>query len=175
MFPRCCAVGDVLCHAGLLLSSLSCTYFLPRPLSARFALEMSVACLLLFLLHLGLTLAQRLASIYNFSKVSSSTLCGLPFKSENNSLRFPKSVSENLKNSSVNFDGRCFRKSQSSVVKWVKSARRLLELINMNDSSFDCPKWNMVHRKPNETELRTFWSGRTFEVVHNKKCQDINC
>ncbi len=103
--------------------------------------------------------------MYNFSKLNCSSLCGVPIK---RTVHAGSDIS-NEKIMSVNLDGECVCKSQLSIGSWEKSARRFMQLINMNDTSFDCPKWNSVYHKPNETELPKFWARRYFEDVHNGK------
>ncbi len=128
---------------------------------------MIVACRLLVLLHVGLALAQPPAPIYNFSKLNCTSLCGFRFEPPGAYTVHADVRVSNENNVTVNLGGRCVRESQLSIGNWEESARRFLELINMNDSTLDCPKWNMVYRAPNETELPRSWSGRFFEGVDN--------
>ena len=141
------------------------------PLSAQVFHEMYCGCYLLVLFYAGLTLAQPLASIYNFSELNCSSLCGLPFQKTTLELRYSYSDKKNV---AVNLNGLCVRESELSIGDWKKSARRFLQLINMNDGSFDCPKWNMVFRKPKETELLKFWTERVYSFSHKGKRSRYN-
>ncbi len=111
---------------------------------------MFVAWLILLLLDFGLAVAKLSPSNFDFTDLNCSSLCGLPFKPTYDQ-------SPGNRDITVNIDGQCARESQLSVRNWEKSARRFLQLINMNDTDFDCPKWNMVSRAPNYTELPLVW------------------
>ncbi len=116
--------------------------------------EMLVAWCLLFLIHVGLALAKPPVRVYNVSQLKCSSLCSLPFeRASGRTIRISEGTT-------VNLDGKCVRKFEFSIGNWEKSARHFLQLIYMSDSWFECPKWNAVYRKPNKTELLTFWTQR---------------
>ncbi len=116
---------------------------------------------LLLLLHIRLTLAQTSPPIFGVSRLKCSSLCGLPFEAKSD---YDGNSYEKI---TVNFSGQCVGDSQLSIGNWEKSARRFLQLISMNDTSFDCPKWNSVYRKPNKTELPSFWRKQKSYVTLN--------
>ncbi len=118
--------------------------------------------------------ARRLSQIvnmgpyYNASKLNCSSLCGIPVEAGNLFRTRLKNASQS--DISVNLAGQCAHDSQLSIGNWEQSARRFLEMINMNDTSFECAKWNVVRRKPNEAELPEFWQDGAslvgFRIVH---------
>ncbi len=112
-----------------------------------------VRCLLV-LFHVGLTLAF-------VNDWNCSSLCGTPFKA--------KAHSELSVNITVNFDGECVRDSTLSTGKWEQSARRFMQYINMNDTAFDCPKWNVVYHGHNTGEMLRPRYLPYFRVFHNGK------
>ncbi len=122
----------------------------------------------LFLLYVGLSLTEPVGAIYDFSNLNCTSLCGLPFKAagfyQGDASHIP-----NRRKISVNFNGSCIRESELSLGSWNKSARRFLQLMYTNETWFDCPKWNIVDRKPNETELPKFWTKLYFKVSHGGK------
>ncbi len=40
--------------------------------------------------------------------------------------------------------------------------------MKMNDTSFDCPKWNMVYRQPNEIEVSKYWAMHHFKLFQHE-------
>ncbi len=126
---------------------------------------MFVTWCLLVLLNAGLVAANPVAPIFNFSKLNCSSLCGLPFAHARINEGYGGSSVSRAKNMSVNLDGQCVNQSQLSIGNWEESARRFLQLINMSDVSFDCPKWNSVYRQPNETELPKLWNEGYFQAM----------
>ncbi len=137
----------------------------------RFATGMFVTWCLLGLLNAGLLVVNPVAAIYNFSKLSCSSLCGLPFTHARIYEDYESSNVLPVKNMSVKLDGQCVGQCQLSIGDWKESARRFLQLINMNDASFGYLKRNSAYRKPNKIELPKLWKELFFQVMSNGMCR----
>ncbi len=108
----------------------------------------------LALLHVGLSGAYLLQPNDSISKLNCSSLCGVPPVAESQSrtrLNYLRDIIIPVK-----FGGDCARASHDSNGDWERSAGRFLRLINMNDTTLGCPKWNAVFPGPNSAKLPRF-------------------
>ncbi len=147
---------------------------MPCPLSVQFGPQMFVVYHLLVIFHVVLSLAEPLASIYNFSELNCTSMCGLPFEQKWVYSYRPGASVSSEKSRSVNLGGRCAGESQLSIGNWKQSVRPFLQLIDMKDTSFNCPKWNRAYREPDETELPWFSTNRPLEFLYSGKSFEYN-
>ena len=113
----------------------------------------------LLLLCVGRTVGELALPISNSSEMNCSSLCGILPANADITFRAPRTSSiPTLQNMPWNFFGLCAHESGLSIGNWEKSARRFLQLINMTDERFECPRWSAFYDGSRQAELLKFLS-----------------
>ncbi len=118
---------------------------------------------LLFLLTAFLYVVTSVHS--QFVPPKCSKLCGINPKQVKFQLRKDSHLSSSAPRALVRTGGKCAR--NAGIANWKVSSRRFLSSVGMNDTMFGCPKLNNIQRRPNNTEIPTFWRSRLYDPFYN--------